>query len=202
MVGWDFAIGSLSEPTDVVLTNFTRITANTFVIAGVSGIRGVASYKICDGTEDGAALTGMDGTTSDAKMIYLLRATRAIVGVAVGSLAADPNTGNPAGQTVASAAGVAPLAVFGCYGSTGAVDPRTFTVGGSAAKDGEITPATRAYLAYKIYDAAPADVVVDMDDEGSNLLASFYLQFTLAPVGVPPNLIRRRGLILPRRYAA
>jgi hypothetical protein len=46
----------------------------------------------------------------------------------------------------------------------------------SPAKDGEATSGSDCYLAWKIYDASPADVTADMDDEGTvNALASGYL---------------------------
>ena len=75
---------------------------------------------------------------------------------------------------------------YGC--ANGTVNPRTFTVGGSAAKDGE-TQATGGsadnWLAYKIYNSSPADVVIDQDDEGdNNALVSCYI--VSGPSGLRP----------------
>lgn len=177
LVLWDYSRGN-PAPTDVVPTNFTRITTNAFTLAGDH--RAVASYKIADGTEDGATITGMAvGASGGYKAMYQFRASRAITAVSISAaVGQESTTGNPAAQTVSAAGGTPPLIVFGCYGTSGTVDPRTFTVSGSAAKDGEITPHVRCYLAYKIYNTSPADVVVDMDDEGSNGLGSFYLALT------------------------
>jgi hypothetical protein len=184
LVMWDFSRGN-PAPADVVPNLFTRITPNTFTLAGDH--RAVASYKIADGTEDGAAITGMTvGASGGYKAMYLFRGDKPIVSVTPGSVANESTTGNPAAQTVASGSGLAPLIVFGCYGTSGTVNPRTFTVAAVDAKDGEITPNVRCYLAYKIYMSSPADVVVDMDDEGSNGLGSFYLSVQSAPASLPP----------------
>ena len=77
--------------------------------------------------------------------------------------------------------GAAPLIVLGCYRSnSAAVDPRTFTVGGSPAKDGEVAgPSNLSYVAWKVYVSGAQNVVVDMDDEaGSNILMSGYIAVT------------------------
>ncbi|HYM98203.1 MAG TPA: hypothetical protein VET25_00545 [Aestuariivirgaceae bacterium] len=93
-------------------------------------------------------------------------------------------TGNPAAQTVTASGGVAPLVVLGAYGARGFIDPRTFTVGGSPAKDGEVHNEPGGFsnivFAWKIYNASPADVVVDMDDEiEANYLQSFYIEMAI-----------------------
>ena len=84
--------------------------------------------------------------------------------------------GNPTAHTVGASAGPAPLIVLGCYETgSGSIDPRTF----SPAKDGEITSSQFHYLAYKIHNSAPADVSIDMDDEGiAATLHTMYLACT------------------------
>jgi hypothetical protein len=105
--------------------------------------------------------------------------------ITVLDVGSEITTGNPAAQTVTAASGVPPFVVIGAYGCgpSGLVNPRTFTVGGSPAKDGELNAFadgaytdTDAWLAWKIYNASPADVVVDMDDESTNALISAYFQ--------------------------
>ena len=47
----------------------------------------------------------------------------------------------------------------------------------SPAKDGEVANGTTPYLAYKVYNSSPANVSVDMDDEGDgNTLQSCYIE--------------------------
>ena len=87
--------------------------------------------------------------------------------------AGETTDGNPSAQVVGASSGTPPLIVIGAYGTTGTVDPRTF----STTKDGEITADSfNAYLAYKIYNSSPQDSSIDMDDEGdANILQSCYL---------------------------
>jgi hypothetical protein len=143
---------------------------------GVSS-RGMTSFKICDGSETGN-ITGMSGAVLNRKALVTFRATAA----AVVALGADGEngavaTGNPSAITINASSGVPPLLVVGYYRSSGAIDPRTFTAGGSPAKDGEISfHSNTMYVAWKVYLENPADVVIDMDDEGDfNLVQGFYV---------------------------
>ena len=196
LVLWDVSSnGSGAAAADVVPTGFTRISADTLT---VNFMRGVLSYKISDGSEASATITGMDGTASDQKQLYVFRGNVPITDHVVSTPNQQATTGNPAAQTVVASAGVAPLVVLGSYGSSGAVDPRNFTVAAVEAKDGEINASTLAYLAYKIYNTSPADVVVDMADEGSNLLASCYIEVQADPVSRP--VFHRPARYFSRRF--
>lgn len=158
-----------SLPTKVIPTDFVEIDdANNG-----SSARQVVSYKIADGSEASASLTGMDGSV-DRKALYVFRGDKAITAVNVSTPNSEQTSGNPASQSVLASAGAAPLIVFGCYGvSSGSVDPRTFT----PTKDGEINEGTNFYLAYRIDNSAGQDTTVDMDDEGDvNILQSFYIE--------------------------
>lgn len=171
LVLWDMATNAATLPTSVIPTGFTSIV--DFTVGSVR--KGIASYKIANGSEASASLTGMNGNTTNDKALYVVQGNQAIASATPTDVGSEGTTGNPVAQTVTSGSGAAPLIVFGCYGSSGIIDPRTFTVGGVGAKDGEINPDTDLYLAYKIYNSSPADVVVDMDDEGTNIMASFYI---------------------------
>lgn len=154
-------------PTTVVPSGFTSIV-NT---ASAFSHRQICSYKILTGSESGS-LTGMDGVDSDSKAMLIFRGSAPITSVTVGGVTGQQTTGNPTAQVPAASGGTPPLIVIGAYGSDGSINPRNFT----PAKDGEITPNVACYLAWKIYNSAPADVTIDMDDEGTiNLLQSFYL---------------------------
>jgi hypothetical protein len=121
----------------------------------------------------------MNGLTN-RKVLLVFRPNVPATAYTPQDAAGEVNDGNPSAQTVNASGGLAPLVVFGAYserGSGGGVNPRTFTVGGSAAKDGEVNSTSFCYLAWKIYNSSPADVVVDMDDEGAgNGLQSFYIE--------------------------
>lgn len=183
MLDYAGALGPL--PTEVIPTGFTSIASIT---TGTQ--RFIASYKLADGTEGGTSITGMNPSTLDGnatKIMAVFRGNIPATLITLVDVGSEITTGNPAAQTVTAATGVAPLVVIGAYGCgpSGLVNPRTFTVGGSPAKDGELNAFADgaysdvdAWLAWKIYNASPADVVVDMDDESTNALVSAYLQMS------------------------
>lgn len=171
----DKAAGSTSVPATVVPTGFTAIVNTS------SGIteRMICSYKIADGSEASASITGMNGNSSNRKAIYVIRANKAAIAVKPKSVNGQITDGNPTLQTVTASTGIPALVIFGVYGTdSAAISPRTF----STIADGEINPATNFYMAYKIYNSSPANTSIDMDDEGlGNALQSFYAEIDVAP---------------------
>ena len=158
-------------PTAVTPTGFTNISS-----AADNGnqARGMIDYKIATGSEGGASITGMNGSTDNAKVLVVYRKTPPIVAVTPTDIATEHTTGNPVSQTANASGGAAPLVVIAAFASNGFVDPRTF----SPAADGSVVSSNgvEIWQAWKIYNAEPADVTVDMDDEGAfNYLASCYL---------------------------
>ena len=166
----DVAHGGASTPTSVIPSGFTSI-----VDTDITKLKSILSYKIADGTEDGASLTGMNGSDFNAKGLYQFRGDIPITSVNLSTVNSEATAGNPSSQNVSASGGTSPLIVIGAYGTSNAagVDPRTF----SPAKDGEISGSVEQYLAYKIYNSSPADVSIDMDDEGAaNILYSLYIE--------------------------
>lgn len=161
-------------PTAVTPSGFT----NDINFNDGNTARVMLSHKIADGTEGGASVTGMDAPDGESKLTYVFRGNIPISLVSVQDIATEFTTGNPVSQTANASGGTVPLVVLGGYLTSGvAVDPRTF----SPAKDGEINVALGGlsdfWLAYKIYNSSPADVSIDMDDEGgNNALCSCYIQ--------------------------
>lgn len=162
-------------PAAVVPTGFTQIS--NLSLNSTTDYRVVVSYKVADGTEGGTTITGIAATGFRQKSLAVFRPNgKATVSLspAVGGQILD---GNPTAQTVSSNGQAGPLIVFGCYGSSGAIDPRAFT----PTKTGEVAQSNTMYLAYGIYNTTTVgnDVIIDMDDEGNgNTLVSFYLKFT------------------------
>jgi len=161
------------------------VTPSGFTNSGINFIdslnvrRMALSFKIASGSEGGTTLTGMNGSTANNKSLLVFRGNIPFVTATVLDVGTQATDGNPTAQTVTSGSGTVPLIVFGCYRSQGDIDPRTFTQGGSPAKDGEINPNTFGYLAWKIFNQSPSDIVVDMDDEGNqNMLASCYFEMS------------------------
>jgi hypothetical protein len=154
----------------VVLTNITR---NNF------------SWKLADGSEARASLTGMNGNSRNAKLLAVLRPTRAATAITEQSPATNTvPADNPSAQIVPASGGTPPLVVVGAYGVSAnppALDPRTFSISSVDVKDWEasfVSTFEALYIAGKFYLESPADVTVDMDDEGNNFLQSAFLELT------------------------
>jgi hypothetical protein len=174
-----------TPPTAVVPSGFTSWADQTYSAGGSAG-RAILCYKLADGTESGATLTGMDDQF-DRKVMFCFEAAAGSLFASTPTLT-DTNTGNPASQNVDCSGALNPVLVIGAYNSGTNVSPRTM----SAAKDGErsslgATSGTTGltWLAYKIYNSSPVDVSVDMDDEGTaHFLFSGYLE------AIPPAVAR------------
>jgi hypothetical protein len=153
-----------STPTEVTPDGFSNMCNSSD-----ADDRAMTSFKLCNGSESGS-LTGMNGATTNRKCMVTFRCTPQAGYAAYGGNTSGGFTNNDPGEfTVTSGSGRTPLIVIACYRSTGAVSPRTFTVGGSAAKDGEVSFHTNThYVAWKFYLSAPSDVVIDMADEGDS----------------------------------
>lgn len=175
----DFADNGSGIPSKVIPTGFTEISSQ-----GLTDSRGTLSYKLAAGTEGSSSITGQNGDFTNNKVMCVFRAyaSSLTLGGAIGTI----SDGNPSGQTITASGGTAPLVVLGMYagyanGSSGVIDPRTFTISAVAAKDDERNfngaDNEDIWLAWKIVNSGtPADVVIDMDDEGiRNCLIGCYL---------------------------
>lgn len=135
------------------------------------------SHKILTGSE-GASFTGLSGSSNTCcKLLVIVRGNAPISSVGVSTVNNQVTTGNPTAQNNTSGSGTPPLIVFGWYMASAAVDPRTM----SPAKDSEINinaGSRDVWVAWKIYNSSPSNVSVDMDDEGTNYLRSFFLSLS------------------------
>jgi hypothetical protein len=168
-----------STPSAVIPAGFTEAVASTTS----TGIRMCLSYNLANGSEGGTVITGMagNGGGSAVKVCYVFRGNRPATAVSVGSPVSEGTGNNPSSKNITSGSGIAPLVVLGAYTATvgaGGVNPRTMT----PAKDGELEGVGDGssfdhdlWLAYKIYNAAPADVTIDMDDENFQIIMGCYL---------------------------
>lgn len=163
----DVGLHGSNPPASVVPTDFTSVV-NTSDTG--TNIRHIVSYKKAVGTEGGSSITGIN-TTTMRKSMAVFRMNTPITTVTASTWNTHNDAADPTLQSVVASAGAAPLIVFGCYSSSGAISPMTFT----PSEDGEVTPNTSHFTKYKIYNASPQDTDVDMDDEGLNAMASGYL---------------------------
>lgn len=166
---------SATAPVAVTPTGFTLINGQVLNDASDAD-RVVWSYKIAVGTEGGTSITGMNGAFN-SKVMAVFRGDVAIGGVTVADVEGAITNVDPADFTVSASGGTPPLIVLATYSiwleDAATVDPRSM----SPAKDSEIGAAAGdVYLAWKIYNASPADVTVGMADEGFfNCLQSCYI---------------------------
>jgi hypothetical protein len=166
----DRARNTVGLPTAVIPTGFTEI-ASTASDGTTSRTR--LSYKIADGSEASASITGMDGTSTDNKVLLVFRPSTPATVLTFADPGQETTDVNPTSQTITASGGAVPLIVGATYGSSAAVDPRSST----PAMDAEVSSSTLFYFGYKIYNSAPSDHTVDMDDEGAtNTLQSFYVE--------------------------
>jgi hypothetical protein len=116
-----------------------------------------------------------DGT-GHRSMAVLFRPSRAITSTTYTSTGGQHTTGNPSVQTVTVSSEPAAALAMAVYTATAAVSPRTSSITMNELVESGVTT---FYAKYKLYTAGEArtDFTVDMDDEGTNLMQSFYVKF-------------------------
>ena len=158
------------DPGDVVPTGWTGLI--TDYDGDHARIR--CSYKVLVGGDPGATVTGMNSTEED-KVMFVFRPSQSIVTVTPSTWLADATSGDPASQAISASGQATPIIVIGCAVA------RNNTVAFSTespAFDAKVANSDANMLVgYKIYNTAPADHTVDMNDYvASNALASGYLK--------------------------
>lgn len=160
---------SITDPAAVTPTDFTNI-----LDSGLEAGRTLWDYKICDGTEDSTTITGMNDSFDD-KILLQFRGDVPITAVTAQDITSEFTANNPAAQTCNASGGASPLIAVGSFFSSSSVGTRSFT----PAADAEINSSSYHYAKYKIYNSSPADITIDMDDEGgANVLCSGYLEIS------------------------
>lgn len=138
----------------------------------------VLSYKIADGSEASASISGMNGASSNTKLLMVFRPDVPISAVNVVDASITQTGGDPGSESITAGGGVVPLVVLGAYAALSSIDSESF----SPAADGEIerqpgSLLSNAELLYKIYNSSPANVTIDVGDEGlSTTMAGCYLE--------------------------
>lgn len=167
------------SPSGTPPTGFTTLASVAF--GGWSnGI--ILSAKVADGTEGGTTITGMNGTTSNAKVLYVFRGNSRINTFTVLNRAEVGTNGNP-GQITIGATGVTAPSVLLCAATTysaatvswegypsGFTNPAFSTVTNSVSRlCTGVTPISAPTAAYQQQ--------IDMIDYGGgNFMVGFWLQ--------------------------
>lgn len=128
----------------------------------------VMSYKIADGTEGGATITGMTGTVENAKVLLVFRGKARITGMTMVSQQYDVSNGDPSGVVANFAAytpAASPVIALGTVQCRGATPPAFQTQ--SPAFAASLTGG-HLRVGYTIYDKAAAlsNQTVDLNDNG------------------------------------
>ena len=164
-----------SIPTDVTPTNWTQIRTE----ATNQTARQSISSRILAANESGNAITGMNGTGSNQKIMVILRgydggaAEIAISSISISDSAGQAVSTDPTAQNKVVSSYGANSQLFATYGSSGNVTTRQFDQGGVNASDYEFNTNTVLYAKIKQL-AGGGNITVDMGDYGlQNILQSF-----------------------------
>lgn len=163
-----------SAPPETVPDGWTEI--GSFLL-GESPVRHTELYRIATGTE--APMPSLSGSIGARRVIAAFHGNKKISVVTPSGFTHEATSTNPGSQVqeVATDSIPLPAIVFGAWWNENlsTVNPRTM----SPAKDQEISIGTNGgWFGWKIFEVGdtPADVTVDMDDEGSeNTLMSYTL---------------------------
>ena len=139
----------------------------------------VVQVKVAETGDAGAALsTTNNSNSSEYNVVAAFRPDVPLASFTVHDTDSELTSAAPGNQTVTASAGPVPLVVLGVWAgsSLGEISPR----GMSPAKDGERragpSSGSQMWLGWKIYNTAPSNVTVSMDDEyANNLLGSLYI---------------------------
>jgi hypothetical protein len=116
------------------------------------------------------------GSTTHRAMAVAFRPSSAITSTTYTERGGQYTTANPSAQTVTVSSQPAAALAMAIYTSTGTVSPRTSSITMDELVQSGVTT---FYAKYKLYadGESRTNFTVDMDDEGTNLLQSFYVKF-------------------------
>lgn len=137
-----------------------------------SSLRLRTSYRVLGAAPGGTSATGMDGDFTDQKIMLVFRPNQPASSIAIPTWGAEATQNNPSAQTVSASGQTQPLVVIGAAATSGS--PAFSTA--SPAFDGTVTQGL-LIVGYKVYNTAPSDHTIDMNDLGSrNVLESGYIR--------------------------
>lgn len=166
----DFAIATVTAPSAVTPSGWDL--RGTMSIGG-DPARMTVLIKVLAAGEPGSTITGMDGNSSDQKVMFTFTPNAPISTYTVGYETAQASNGDPADQTVTANLGRAPLVVLGFAGCADAVGAFDVETPAFTAK----TTQGNVIAGYLIYNSAQASHSIGMADLGTrNYLASCYIE--------------------------
>lgn len=185
----DFGQHNSTGLTKVIPTGFTEIA--TTENSPANSRRTVSSCRLAPASYGSTVLTGQNAGTENRKILLVFRGGRRPTSLTPVAVDGAEAAGNMAAQTITVSGGTAPLIAFASYAATPAVvggtpdiDPRTFTISGSDAKDGEVSNVdvdAALWVAFKsfYFGGTLSDITADMEDEGTaNHLQTNYIELS------------------------
>jgi len=164
-----------TTPANVIPSGFTQLQTSIFS----AFYRTTLSYKVFDGTEDGATLTGMNGAHSNAKILLVFRPNRAIAGVGTSTFLEETATGAPASQLIAASGQSSPLIRLATCVNGGGTSIPNFTGGTFDATVVKTGSDSSMRAGYAVQNTSPSNTTVSMADGGAgNCLMSGWMNFT------------------------
>lgn len=165
---FDRALNTSGAPTAVIPSGFTQISNIT-----LGNRRQIVSYKVADGTEAGATITGMASTSANAKRILAFSTGVSSPTATVQSINEQITNAAPSNQTITCGSSSSALIAVSYLGQT-TLTSYTFT---PTEDDSYPNNTNNNQIKYKIYNTSPANVTVTAGDGGNeNALQSFYVE--------------------------
>ncbi len=166
------------------VNNNQNITPSTVSPSGFTSISNISRadtrcicwYKVATGSEDGSTFTGMTPDTVElsrgSMILVVFRGSRPVTSVVVADVEGECTATNPSPQTISASAGTTPLIVIATFFGSGTIGSPSFS---PSPDNSVVSSGSRGGLYWKIYNTDPQDVSVDMADQGSNGMQSFYV---------------------------
>jgi hypothetical protein len=153
---------------------FTNLYTDNASPGGTADVRVTFSYRVLTAADVVAGtITNLMTSTVETLFQWLFRPNVPVEGIEVLFAANTGTSSNPAGYSgIAVASETRCVVIIGCYQSDGAVSPRTFTPAADQEVNDTVTSPTTRYSKMKLYNTAPQDTTIDMDDEGGENVLS------------------------------
>lgn len=162
---------SYTDAGAVALNFPAGFTQFTNAMSANVNARAATAWKIAEAGDLSASLSGMDGTTEN-KVLLIFHGNVPITSVTSSTWNQQNTSGNPALQNVSASGQAVPLIVLTMVSTRGAAD--IFNASTTPAFDAEVATAnTNMKTRYKIYDSAPANHAIDVDDSAGSGQTAF-----------------------------
>lgn len=140
----------------------------------VDDARMVSGYKILTSGELNTSVTGMNDTEERITMM-IFRPNKPINQAAVYTINGEATVNNPVAQTIAMSTLAGPMVGVAFMSSTSSVIE---TISPAVMTEVSFGGTSNGYCGYVVYNKAdtPVDVIVDMPDEGDNVMQSWAIK--------------------------